>query len=123
MAKPTYREWYNALIKVEWTMNLKTVLTEFKTELRALYGERLSDIVLFGSYARGDARAESDIDVMVVLAGEISPGREIDRMIDVITDLNLKYDVLLSVVPVSADKYRRVNSPLLLNVRLEGIPA
>lgn len=104
-------------------MNLKLVLTEFKTELRALYGERLIDLVLFGSYARGDARAESDVDVLVVLAGEVSPGREIDRMIEVITDLNLKYDVLLSVVPVSADKYRRVNSPLLLNVRREGIPA
>ncbi|MBI5565299.1 MAG: nucleotidyltransferase domain-containing protein [Chloroflexi bacterium] len=104
-------------------MNLHRVLDDFKTELRQLYGKRLQDVILFGSYARGDAWAGSDIDVMVVLAGEVSPGREIDRMIEVITDLNLKYDVLLSVVPVAEDKYRRVNSPLLLNVRREGIPA
>ena len=60
---------------------------------------------------------------MVVLRGEVAPGREIDRMIDVITDVNLKYGVLLAVVPVSEEKFLRVNSPLLLNVRREGIPA
>ena len=104
-------------------MNLKLVLDEFKTELRRLYGDRLKDIILYGSYARGDARDESDIDVMVVLRDMVTPGREIDRMIDMITDLNLKYGVLLAVVPVSEEKFLRVNSPLLLNVRREGIPA
>jgi predicted nucleotidyltransferase len=104
-------------------MNLKLVLDEFKTELRRLYGDRLKDIILYGSYARGDARDESDIDVMVVLRDTVTPGREIDCMIDLITDLNLKYGVLLAVVPVSEEKFLRVNSPLLLNVRREGIPA
>jgi hypothetical protein len=51
-------------------------------------------------WARGAATADSDIDLVVVLKGKISPGREIDRMIDCITDLNLKYDTLISVVPV-----------------------
>jgi predicted nucleotidyltransferase len=104
-------------------MNLQVILNEFKRELHSLYGERLKDVILFGSHARGEARADSDIDVMVVLRGDVAPGREIDRMIDVITDLNLKYGVLLSVVPVAEDKYLRRNSPLLLNVRREGIPA
>lgn len=104
-------------------MNLKTVLDEFKAELRWLYGDRLKDIILYGSYARGDARDESDIDVMVVLRDVVAPGREIDRMIDVITDINLKYGVLLAVVPVSEEKFLGVNSPLLLNVRREGVPA
>lgn len=104
-------------------MNLKIVLDEFKTELRRLYGDRLTDIILYGSYARGEARDDSDIDVMVVLRGAVAPGREIDRMIDVLTDINLKHGVLLAVVPVSEEKFLRVNSPLLLNVRREGIPA
>ncbi len=104
-------------------MNLKTVLDEFKAELRKLYGEQLTDIILYGSYARGEATPESDIDVMVVLKGHVAPGREIDRMIDVITEINLKYDVLLAVVPVAEETYRRINSPLLLNVRREGVLA
>ncbi len=103
-------------------MNLQVILNEFKRELRSLYGERLKDVILFGSHARGEAHAGSDIDVMVVLRGDVAPGREIDRMIDVITELNLKYGVLLSVVPVAEEKYLRRNSPLLLNVRREGIP-
>ena len=104
-------------------MNLQTVLNEFKRELRGLYGERLKDVILFGSHARGEARFDSDIDVMVVLRGEVAPGREIDRMIDIITELNLEYSVLLSVVPVAEEIYLQRNSPLLLNVRREGIPA
>ena len=104
-------------------MNLQVILNEFKRELRGLYGERLKDVILFGSHARGEAHAGSDIDVMVVLRGEVAPGREIDHMIDVITELNLKYSVLLSVVLVAEEKYLRRDSPLLLNVRREGIPA
>lgn len=104
-------------------MNPSLLLSEFKRELRRLYGDRLKDVILFGSYARGEAHAGSDIDVMVVLRGEVMPGREIDTMIDIITDLNLKYNVLLSVVPMAEEKYLRRNSPLLLNVRREGIPA
>ena len=104
-------------------MNAKPVLDEFRRELHSLYGERLKDFILFGSYARGDAHTRSDIDVMVVLGSEVAPGREIDRMIDVITELNLKYGVLLSVVPAAEEKYLRRNSPLLLNVRREGVPA
>ena len=43
------------------------VLEELKERLSAAYGERLHAVVLFGSEARGDARPDSDIDVLVVL--------------------------------------------------------
>ncbi len=43
------------------------VLDELKERLSAAYGERLHAVVLFGSEARGDARPDSDIDVLVVL--------------------------------------------------------
>ena len=57
---------------------------------------------------------------MVVLVGKVQPGREIDRMIELITDVNLEYGVLLSIYPVSAADYASIDSPLLLNVRREG---
>jgi predicted nucleotidyltransferase len=105
-------------------MKIEPILKEFKQKTAELYGARLKKIVLYGSYARGQADDEhSDIDLAVVLDGDVKPCKEIDRMIDIITDINLDYEVLLSVYPVSENDYLSVNSPLLLNVRREGIPA
>jgi len=58
--------------------------------------------------------------LLIVLEGAIIPGIEIDRMIDIITDFNLKYNILLSVYPISEENYLSVHSPLLLNIRKEG---
>jgi predicted nucleotidyltransferase len=102
---------------------LEEILREFKTETEKLYGKRLKNVILFGSWARGDATEDSDIDLLVVLDGKVIPGKEIDRMINVITDINSKYGVLISIYPISVKDFTTLNSPLLLNVRREGIPA
>jgi predicted nucleotidyltransferase len=104
-------------------MKIREILKEFRQEIEKLYGKRLKNVILYGSWARGEAKEESDIDLLVVLKGEVMPGKEIDRMIDIITEINLKYGVLLSVFPVSEEEYSTVNSPLLINVRKEGMPA
>lgn len=96
---------------------------KLRSELERLYGKRLKQLVLYGSYARGTQTPDSDIDVAVILDGEVRPGREIDRMIDTITDLNLEFASLISVVPVSAADYSNRHSPLLNNLRREGIAA
>jgi predicted nucleotidyltransferase len=101
--------------------DIDDILSELKEELKRLYKDRLTSVILYGSYARGVAVEDSDIDVVVVLKGEVLPGREIDFMLDTITDLNLKYNTLISICPVSEDAMQTVNSPLLLNVRQEGI--
>jgi uncharacterized protein len=44
-------------------------LLRFAASVRALYGDRVERIVLFGSRARGDAREDSDWDVAVFLRG------------------------------------------------------
>ncbi len=105
------------------SMQGKQIIDEFVQSLRSLYGDRLGRVVVCGSCARNEATAESDIDLAVVLAGEVVPGKEIDRMIDIITDVNLEHNVLLSVYPVSEENYLHRNSPLLINIRREGVPA
>jgi len=104
-------------------MEIRRVLEEFRKKVGKLYGERLRDVILYGSWARGEATEESDLDLLIVLEGEVIPGREIDRMIDIITEINLKYAVLVSVYPISEEDYHKVNSPLIINVRREGLPA
>jgi len=80
---------------------LKTILSELRRYLSELYGERLVDVVLYGSQARGDAVEGSDIDVLIALEGEVYAGKEIDRTGDFVAALSLKYDTLISTVFVS----------------------
>lgn len=108
-------------VRVSGLKDIEKVLTELKKEINIIYGRRFLKLILYGSYARGEAGEESDIDVVVVLAGAVSPGREIDRMMNIITDINLRYNVLISVYPTSENSLNNVKSPLLLNVNAEGI--
>lgn len=102
-------------------METDEIIAEFTTQIRDLYGARLRQVILYGSFARGDATEASDIDLAVVLSGEVDPVEEIDRMIDIVTDLNLEHNVLISIYPVSEDNYASVNSPLMMNLRREGV--
>lgn len=88
-----------------------------------MYQKRLKNVILYGSWARGNTTEDSDIDVLIVLEGRVIPGKEIDRIIDIITEINLKHGVLISVYPVSEEDYSTINSPLLINVRREGVIA
>jgi len=54
---------------------------------RKVYSNRLKEIILYGSYARGDTTEDSDI-VLIVFEGKVIPGEEIDRMIDIITEMS-----------------------------------
>lgn len=102
--------------------DLKPVLEELQTELRALYGDRLVRLVLYGSYARGTATEDSDVDVMVVLHGEVDPVEENWRMGSILADLVLKYGELISAIAVAESRYVSGNTPLLINVHREGLP-
>ena len=50
---------------------LKIVLQEVENASKQLYGDKLNKIILYGSYARGDNTEESDIDIMIILDGDI----------------------------------------------------
>jgi len=103
-------------------MEIAQILKEFKRKITGLYGKRLKKVVLYGCYARGQGNDEhSDIDLAIVLAGAVDPCEEIDRMADIFTDLNLEHNVLIAVYPVSESDFEKVESPLLINVRKEGI--
>ena len=100
---------------------VQAMLEELRSGLSILYGNRLNRVLLYGSWARGEATEGSDVDVMVILSGSVVPGREIDRMLDLVMELGEKYDALISVYPVSEKDYRATQSPLLVNARCEGV--
>lgn len=96
-------------------------LQELRTELESTYGRRLRSVILFGSQARSDAAPGSDIDLLVVLEGDVEPGKEIARTGRLVAALSLKYNLVISCVFISAERYSREQTPLLLNIRNEGV--
>ncbi len=103
-------------------MKIEPILREFKRQISELYGQRPKKVVLYGSFARGQVDDEhSGIDLAVVLAGAVDPCKEINRMADIFTELNLEHDVLIAVYPVSESNFDKIESPFLINVRREGI--
>ena len=98
------------------------VLSELRERLEGLYGERLANMVLYGSQARGDAEAGSDVDVLVVLRGSVTPCEEIARTSDIVAEISLAHNVTVVCAFVSEERFLHEASPLLLNVRREGVP-
>ena len=94
---------------------------DLSNRLTELYGPRLDRLLLFGSQARGDAEEGSDVDVLVVLHGEVQPGEEIRRTGGIVAELSLVNDQVISCAFVSSQRFMSEKSPFLLNVRREGI--
>jgi len=101
--------------------SIQNILRELRRRLEVLYGDRLVKVILFGSQARGDASSDSDIDVAIVLGGDVDPNVEIDHVVPITAQLSLENDVLISCVYVSAARYASDGGLLFLNLRSEGI--
>ena len=101
--------------------NLPPILSELKQRLSEHYGDRLDRLVLFGSQARGDAEPGSDIDVLVVLKGEVNPYRETRSTSEIRGEINLRNNVLVSCMYISSDRYRNRRGSLVTNALREGI--
>ncbi|RHR27178.1 nucleotidyltransferase domain-containing protein [Clostridium sp. AF19-22AC] len=84
--------------------------------------ERVVRIVLYGSVARGTSTEESDIDIALLVKGNLDKDTE-DRLSDIIVDLNLKYDKVFSVIDIDYDKFQKWEKvmPFYQNVNREGI--
>lgn len=102
--------------------DLAELLDRLATELRALYGGRYRGLVLYGSYARGEADEGSDVDVLLLLEGEVDTARELLHAAQAKWALALEAGYTVSLLPVSVEAYLDSEQPFLRNARREGIP-
>ncbi len=100
---------------------LEKILEIVKKQLKLILRENLTNLILFGSQARKEARLESDIDVLVILKNKTIAGDKHERIIDLIANLSIEYGVLVSLIYINERQWKTEKSPLLLNVRKEGI--
>lgn len=88
--------------------HLRPVLLELQARLARSFGDRFRHVRLFGSYARGEATEESDVDVLVLIDG-LEPA-EIAVVADATTLLAVETGVPLASVPMASERFTRTAS-------------
>ena len=96
------------------------ILQKFRVALDEVYGERIERVVLYGSRARGDARPDSDYDVAVFLTDLTDRWDEIDRIVEIETDILWETGAVINALPFRAGAYQE-RTPLMHELRREGI--
>ena len=94
-------------------VTIKILLDQYTEILRKIYGSHLKTVILYGSYARGDYKADSDIDIMILL-----------DLSDIETfDFNMDHD--LDIKPIAKSQQHFQNwvdvYPFYANVKKEGV--
>lgn len=97
-------------------------LRKFRLALEEALIDNLLEVKLFGSKARGDARKDSDIDVLIIISS--NDWRMCDVVYGIATDILLETEVSISPKVISRKEYNQLyntGSPFIKNVIREGI--
>ncbi len=99
------------------------VLKELRERMENELGDRLVKIVVFGSRARGDFDAESDIDIAIIVRGL---SRELKyQILDTVAEIEMKFIIPLSVIVFSENEFeqlKRRERRIALDIEKEGVP-
>ena len=100
------------------------ILCEFRNKTKSIMGDSLKQMILYGSYARGDYKKNSDIDIMILTDfndEEIVKYREL--IWNITYDLELENDIIISSILRNIDKFNHLSNilPFYTNVNTEGI--
>ena len=79
---------------------LKQLITRTKSHLIKLNSEKVKKVILYGSYARGEATKDSDIDVLVVVGDSFDPSEVRRSLSDIIFDILIEKEELISIIAV-----------------------
>jgi predicted nucleotidyltransferase len=97
------------------------LVNQVKNHLITTYGEKIREVILYGSHARSEPAKDSDIDILVLIDNSIDPFEVRRSLSDLLFDILLKEGELISVVVLHLDFFENYNYPFMLNVKKEGV--
>lgn len=92
-----------------------------KSILENHYGPSMKGLVLYGSAARDQATAESDMDMLVLLGKQFDYFTELRRIIDLLYPVQLDSERLISAKPAAELDYKQGKLQLYRNAGREGL--
>jgi len=103
---------------------LNSILQECTDGLRVIFGNKLKQVILYGSHARGDFDSESDIDVMVLVEmsdEEIRNNRE--KITELGAEISYNNDIMVSIMVKDIEHFNNWLPvyPLYKNIKQEGV--
>jgi len=106
------------------SQTMSELIKEYVIAIRKIYGSHLKQVILYGSYARGDFREDSDVDIMLLVD---LPEEKLSQFSDDLSELgfdyNVGHDVWFMPVVKNIDHFRYWCQayPFYTNVVKEGI--
>ena len=103
---------------------LSTITNQIIDAAKGLLGEKLDKVILYGSYARGDYNAESDIDIIVIADVSHEEIKAIeDNLWHIGWELGYEYDVIVTVFLKDCATFNKFLSaePFYRNVVKDGV--
>lgn len=92
--------------------------------VKKIYGSHLQKIILYGSYARGDFRKDSDVDIMILVDMSDLELKMYGQQLSYMTyDFNLDYELDIKSIAKSEEHFNKwvTNYPFYSNIHKEGI--
>ena len=103
---------------------IQSLIDQYISEIKKIYGSHLRRVILYGSYARGDFRVDSDVDIMILLDMSDLDLKVYSQDIAYMTyDFNLDNDLDIKPIVKNEDHFRKwiTNYPFYANIHKEGV--
>jgi predicted nucleotidyltransferase len=112
---------YQVRSKHAETSRQNNIIKKCKETLAKHYGKRLKSVILYGSFARGQASSSSDIDLLVLLTPPLDYFAELRKLVDVLYPIQIESEQLISAKPASVNDFKSGTISLYRNAKREGI--
>ncbi len=104
--------------------NIRVIVYQFSEDVKRILGDKLTKIIVYGSYARGDYREDSDVDIMILTKLSEEEIRAVKNDIyDLAFEVEMSTGIELSPIIKNEEQYEYwVDTlPFYRNVRDEGV--